>query len=157
MPANLENSAGATGLEILFSFQSQRRTLPKNVNYHTILFISYASKIMLKILQARFQQYMNWEFPDVQAGFRNWRGTRDQIASIRWIMDKIRKFQEKINFCFIDYAKVFVWLTTNCGKFFKGGRYQTTLRVSWETYMKVKKKQNQTWNKWLVQNWERIW
>ena len=90
-------SRGHRAGNIQFSFQSQRRTLPKNVNYHTILFISYASKIMLKILQARLQQYVNWEFPDVQAGFRNGRGTRDQIASIRWIMDKTRKFQEKIN------------------------------------------------------------
>ena len=74
---------------------------------------------MLKILQASLQQYMNRELPDVQAGFRKGRGTRDQIANIRWIMDKAREFQKHIYFCFIDYAKVFVWITTNCGKFLK--------------------------------------
>ena len=67
---------------------------------------------MLKILQARLQQYMNWELPDVQAGFRKGRGTRDQIANIRWIIEKEREFQKNIYFCFIDYAKAFVWL---CG------------------------------------------
>ena len=76
-------------------------------NYHTIELISHASKVMLKILQARLQQYMNHELPDVQAGFRKGRGTRDQIATIRWIMEKARKFQENIYFCFIDYAKAF--------------------------------------------------
>ena len=72
---------------------------------------------MLKILQARLQQYVNCELPDVQAGFRKGRGTRDQIANICWIMGKAREFQKNIYFCFIDYAKVFVWITTNCGKF----------------------------------------
>ena len=74
---------------------------------------------MLKILQARLQQYMNSEFPDVQAGFRKERGTRDQIANIRWIIKNAREFQTNIYFCFIDYAKAFVRITTNCGKFFK--------------------------------------
>ena len=85
-------------------------------NYHTIAFISHASKVMLKILQARLQQYVNRELPDVQAGFRKGRGTRDQIASIRWIMEKAREFQKNIYFCF-DYAKAFVWITIHCGKF----------------------------------------
>ena len=76
-------------------------------NYHTIALISHASKVMLKILQARLQQNVNCELPDVQAGFRKGRGTRDQIANIRWIMDKAREFQENIYFCFIDYAKTF--------------------------------------------------
>ena len=76
-------------------------------NYHTIALISHASKVMLKILQARLQQYMNREFPDVQAGFRKGRGTRDQNANIRWINEKAREFQKNIYFCFIDYAKVF--------------------------------------------------
>ena len=76
-------------------------------NYRTIAPISHSSKIMLKILQARFQQYVNRELPDVQAGFRKGRGTRDQIANIRWIMEKAREFQENIYFCFIDYAKAF--------------------------------------------------
>ena len=76
-------------------------------NYHTIALISHASKVMLKILQARLQQYMNHEFPDVQAGFRKGRGTRDQIANISWIMEKAREFQKNIYFCFIDYTKAF--------------------------------------------------
>ena len=77
-------------------------------NYRTIALISHASKVMLKILQARLQQYMNWELPDVQAGFRKDRETRDQIANIRWIIKKVREFQKNIYFCFIDYAKAFV-------------------------------------------------
>ena len=76
-------------------------------NYHTIVLISHASKVMLKILQARLKQYVNWELPDVQAGFRKGRGTRDQIANIRWIIKKAREFQKSIYFCFIDYAKTF--------------------------------------------------
>ena len=76
-------------------------------NYHTIALISHASKVMLKILQASLQQYMNCELPDVQAGFRKGRGTRDQIANIRWIMGKARELQKNIYFCFIDYAKAF--------------------------------------------------
>ena len=76
-------------------------------NYCTIVLISHAGKVMLKILQARLQQYMNRELPDVQAGFRKGRGTRDQIANIRWIIEKARQFQKNIYFCFIDYAKAF--------------------------------------------------
>ena len=80
-------------------------------SYCTIALISHASKVMLKILQARLQQYVNCEFPDVHAGFRKGRGTRDQIANIRWIIEKAREFQKNIYVCFIDYAKAFVWLT----------------------------------------------
>ena len=76
-------------------------------NYRTIAVISHASKVMLKILQARLQQYVNQELPDVQAGFRKGRGTRDQIANIHWIIEKPREFQKKIYFSFIDYAKAF--------------------------------------------------
>ena len=76
-------------------------------NYCTTALISHASKLMLKILQARLQQYMNCELPDVQAGFRKCRGTRDQIANICWIIEKAREFQKNIYFCFIDYAKAF--------------------------------------------------
>ena len=76
-------------------------------NYCTIALISHASEVMLKILQARLQQYMNRELPDVQAGFRKGRGTRDQIANISWIIEKAREFQKNIYFCFIDYAKAF--------------------------------------------------
>ena len=82
-------------------------------NYCTIALISHPSKVMLKILQARFQQYMNLELSDVQAGFRKGRGTRDQIANIHWIMEKAKEFHKSIYFCFIDYAKAFVWITAN--------------------------------------------
>ena len=96
---------------------------------------------MLKILQARLQQYVNRELPDVQAGFRKGRGIRDPVTNIHWIIEKAREFQKNIYFCFIDYAKAFVWITTNCGKFFKRSVYQTTLPASWETCMQFKKQQ----------------
>ena len=109
-------------------------------NYHTIALISHASKVMLKILQARLQEYLNWECPDVQAGFRKGRGTRDQSANIRWIMEKAREFQKNIHFCFIDYANpLTVWITINCGKFWKKGEYQTTWPASQDICMQVKK------------------
>ena len=83
---------------------------------------------------------MNRELPDVQAGFRKGKGTRDQIANIRWIMEKAREFQKSIYFCFIDYTKAFDCVTTTkCGKFFKRWEYQTTWPASWETYMQVRK------------------
>ena len=96
-------------------------------NYHRIAFISHTSKVMLKILQARPSQYMNHELPDNQAGFRQGRGTRGRIANIPWIINKVTECQKNIYLCFIDYAKVLtVWITTNCGKFFKRWEYQTT-------------------------------
>ena len=111
-------------------------------NYHTIALISHASQVMLKILQARLQQYMNRELPDVQAGFRKGRGTRDQIANTFWIMEKAREFQKNIYFCFIDYAKDFDgWITRNCGEFWKRWEYQTTWPASWEICMQVRKQQ----------------
>ena len=82
-------------------------------NYHTITLISHASKVMLKILQARLQQYVNRELPDVQAGFRKGRGTRDQISNFCWIMEKATEFQKNIYFCFIDYAKAFDYMDHN--------------------------------------------
>ena len=119
MPANLENSAVATGLKkVSFHSSSKERQCQKCSNYCTIAFISHTSKVMLKILQARLQQYMNRERPDVQADFRKGRGTRDQIANIRRIMEKAREFQKNIYFCFIDYAKAFDCVDhNNCGKF----------------------------------------
>ena len=118
MPANLENSAVATGLEKVSFHSSPKGNAKECSNYYTIALISHASKVMLKILQARLQQYVNRELPDVQAGFRKGQGTRDQIANMRWIMEKARKFQKNIYFCFIDYAKaLIVWITINCGKF----------------------------------------
>ena len=96
---------------------------------------------MLKILQARLQNHVNWELPDVLAGKST--GTRDQISNIHWIIEKAREFQKNINFYFIDYAKAFdcVDHKKNCRKFFKRWDYQITLPVSWETYMQVKKQQ----------------
>ena len=86
------------------------------LKYCTIAVISHASKVMLKILQARLPQCVNCELPDGQAGFRKGRGSRDQMANICWIIEKAREFQKNIEFCFIDCAKVFdVWITTNCG------------------------------------------
>ena len=106
MPANLENSAVTTGLEKV-SFHSNPKDNAKECsNYHTVARISHASKVMLKILQARLQQYVNRELSDVQVGFRKDRGTRDQITNFYWIIKKARKFQKNMNFCFIDYAKV---------------------------------------------------
>ena len=111
-------------------------------NYRTIAIISHVSKVIFKILQAKLQQYMNCELPDVQAGFRKSRGARDQIANIRWIIEKAREFQKNIYFCFIDYAKpLTVWITTNCGKFSKRWEYQTTWPASWEICMQFKKQQ----------------
>ena len=107
MPASLENSAVATGLENV-SFQSnpKERQCQRMFKLPQITFISQVSKVMLKILQVRLQQYLNRELPNVQAGFRKGRGTRDHIANIHWIMGKAREFQN-IYFCFIDYAKSF--------------------------------------------------
>ena len=105
MPANLENSEVATGLEKV-SFHSNPKERQCS-NYCTIALISHASEVMLKILQARLQQYMNHELPNVQAAFRKGRGTRDQIANIRWIIKKAGDFQKNIYFCSTDYAKAF--------------------------------------------------
>ena len=108
MPAHLENSAVTTGLQkSVFIPTPKKRNAKEQSNYHKIALISHAGKVMLKILQARLQQYVNCELPDVQAGFRKGRGTRDQIASIHWIIKKAREFQKNIYFCFIDYAKAF--------------------------------------------------
>ena len=108
MPANLENSTVATGLEkVSFHSISKKGNDKECSNYCTIACIWHTSKVMLKILQARLQQYVNCELPDVQAGFRKGRGTRDQIANIRWITDKAREFRKNIYFCFINYVKAF--------------------------------------------------
>ena len=108
MLANLENSAVATGLEnVSFHSNTKEGNSKECSDYCTIALISQASKVMLKILQARLQQYVNRELPDVQAGFRKGRGTRGQIANICWIIEKAREFQKNIYFCFIDYAKAF--------------------------------------------------
>ena len=132
MSANLENAAVAMGLEkVSFHSNPKERQCQKCSNYRTIALISHTSKVMLKILQARLQQYVNHELPDVQAGFRKGRGTRDQIANICWIIKKAREFQKNIYLCFLTTPKpLTVWITTNCGKFFKRWEYQTTLPAS---------------------------
>ena len=100
-------------------------------NYHTIAHISYTNKVVIKILQARFQQCVSCELPDVQAGFRNGRGTRNQIANMHWIIEKASEFQTNTYFCLLTTPKpLTVWTTTNCGKFFKRWEYQTNLSAS---------------------------
>ena len=126
--ANLENPAVATGLErSVFIPSPKKGNAKKCSNCRTVALIAHASKVMLKILQARLQQYMNCELPDVQVGFRKGRGTRDQIANICWIIKKTREFQKNIYFCFIDYSKAFDCIDhSKLGKFFKRWEYQTT-------------------------------
>ena len=128
MPANVKNSAVATGLEkVVFIPIPKKGNAKECSNYHTIALISHASKIMLKILQARLQWYLNQELPDVQAGLIKGKETRYQIANSRWIIEKAREFQKNIYSCIIEYVKpLTVWITTNCGKLLKGWEYQTT-------------------------------
>ena len=151
MPAHLENSAVATGLEKV-SFHSNPTgrqcqrifKLPHNCTHLT------ASEVMLKILQARLQQYVNRELPHVQAGFRKGRGTRDHIANIHWIKlptfigssKKQEGSRKPSTSALLTMSKLLtVWITTNCGKILKRWKYQTTWPASWEICMQVKKKQ----------------
>ena len=129
-----------------FSFQSQRKAIPKNAQTQcTIALISHTRKVMLKILQARLQQYMNCELPDVQAGFRKGRGTRDQIVNILWIIKEAREFQKNFYFCFYRTFTVpkplTVRITTSCEKLFKSWENQTTWPACWEIWMQVRKQQ----------------
>ena len=111
-------------------------------NYRTIALISHASKVMLKILQARLQQYVNREIPDVQAGFRKGRGTKDQIANICWIIEKQGSSRKTTTSPLLTMPKpLTVWITINCGKFWKRWEYQTTWPASWEICMQVRKQQ----------------
>ena len=131
MPAHLKNSAVATGLEKVCFIPIPKKGNARECSYCTIVLISHASKVMLKILQARLQQYVNRELPDVQAGFRKGRGISDQIANICWIIEKAIEFQKNIYFCLLTMPKpLTVWITTNCRKFFKRWEYQTTLPAS---------------------------
>ena len=108
MSANLENSAVATGLEkVSFHSNPKERQCRRMLKLSTIALNSHSSKVMLKVLHARLQQYVNRELPNVQPGFRKGRGTRDQIANIHWIVEKAREFQKNIYFCFLEYAKAF--------------------------------------------------
>ena len=109
-------------------------------NYGTSALISHASKVMLKILQARLQKHVHCELPDVQAGFRKSRGTRDQIANISWIIEKARESKKNIYFCFIDYGKAFDYVDHNkMWKNLNEMEYQTTWPASWEICMQVRK------------------
>ena len=133
MPANLENSQWPQDWKRSVFIPIPKKGSAKGCsNYCTIALISHASKVMVKVLQARLQQYVNCEFPDVQAGFRKGRGTRDQIASIHWITQKSREFQKiKSTYASLTTLKpLTVWITTNYGKFIKRWAYQTTLPAS---------------------------
>ena len=143
MPANLENSAVATGLaKVSFHSNPKESNAKECSNYCTIVIISHALEVMLKILQVRLQQYGNCELPDVQACFRKGRGTRDQIANICWNTEKAREFQNNIYFCFIDYAKAFDCVDHNkLRKILQKMGYQTTWSASWDICMQVRKQQ----------------
>ena len=131
-------------------------SIPKKDNvkkcpyYLTIAPISRASKVTLKVLQHRLQQYVKWKLPDVNLDLEKW---MNQRSNCQHLLDhrKTREFPKNISFCFTEYAKAFVWITTNYGKLIKRMEYQT-LPASWETCMQVK---NEAWNNELVPNWER--
>ena len=135
-----------TDTVVLFVWLQRREKRARDFessNYRTIALISHASKVMLNILQASLQQYVSRELPDVQAGFRKVRGTRDQIANIHWIIEKPRVSSRKTSISgLLTMPKpLTVRITINCGKFFKSWEYQTTWPASWETYMQVRKQQ----------------
>ena len=164
MSANLENSAVATGLKGQFHSNPKKGNAKEYCNHCRIVLISHANKVMLKILQARLQQYVNWGHTDTQAMVRKGSGTRDQIVKICWIMEKARKSQKTI--CFIDYCEAFDCMDhkkekkrKNCGKLLKRQKGRNTrlpLIASWETCMWVKKWQLYwTWKSGLMQNRER--
>ena len=116
----------------------------QRANCCTNALISHTSKVILKILQVRLQWYINWELPDVQAGFRKGREIRDQIANIQWIIEIAREFQKKKKSTSASLTllkPLTLWITINCGKFWKRWQYQNTWPASWETYMKVRKQQ----------------
>ena len=144
MPATLENSAVQWPQDwkrSVFIPIPEKGNAKECSNYHTIALISHTSKEMLKILQARLQQYMNRELPDVQAGFRKKQG--NQRSNCQHLLDhwQTKRVPENVYFCLIDYAKVFVWITINYVKFWKRWEYQTSCSASWETYMQVRKQQ----------------
>ena len=114
MWAHLENSVVATGQEkVSFHSNPKERQCQRKLNCQTIELFSHANKVMLKILQARLQQYVKQELPDVQVGFRKGKGTRDQIPNTHWTIEKAKGFQKSIYLCFIDYAKAFDWVDHN--------------------------------------------
>ena len=141
MPANVENSAVAKGLKkVSFIPIPKKGNAKEHSNYHTIALISHISKVMLKILQARLQQYMNRELPDVQAGFRKGRGTRDILPTSAGSSKKQESSRKTSISALLTMSKLLtVWITINCGKFWKRWEYQTTWPTSWETCMQVRK------------------
>ena len=144
MPANLENSAVATGVEkVMFHSNPKERQCQRifKLLHNCTHLIHCLSKVTLKILQVRLHQYMNCELPDVQAGFRKGRGIRDQIVNIHWIIEKPRVWEKHLILLYWLCQSLWLWITTNCGKFFKRCEYQTTWPASWEICMQVKKQQ----------------
>ena len=123
------------------AFQSQGKTMPRNAQTTAQLHSSHAGKVMLKILQARRQQFMNHELPDVQVGFRKGRGTRDQIANICWIIEKVSSRKTSTSALLTMPKPLTLWFTTKYGKFFKRWSYQTIWPASWESCMQVRKQQ----------------
>ena len=143
MPADLENSAVTTGLEnIRFHSNPKKGNAKECSNYCKIALISHTTKVMLKSSKARLQQYMNRELSDIQPGFRKCRGTRDRIANNQWITENARGFQKTSISALLPMPKFLsVWITKNCGKFWKRWEYQTTWPPSWETCMQFRKQQ----------------
>ena len=141
MSANLENSAVATRLEkVSFHSNTKKGSTKEFSNYHTIILTSHASEVMLKILQTRL--YVNNELPDVQAGFRKGRRSRDQIATICWIIQKQESSRKTFISALLTMPKpLTMWITINCGKFWKGWEYQTTWPAPWEICMQLRKQQ----------------
>ena len=135
-------SSGHRTGEGSFHSNSEERQCQKCSNYRTIALISHTSKVTLKILQARLQQYVNCDLQDVQAGFRKGRGIRDQIANIHWIIKKSREFQ-KTSALLTMPKPLAVWIITNHGKFWKRRAYQTIWCASWEICMQVRKQQSE--------------
>ena len=157
MPANLENSGVATGLEKgSFHSKPKESQCQRMFRLLSVMLILHASKVMLKIFQIRLQHYMNWELPDVQAGFRKGRGTRDQIANIHWIIEKARGFQKNI-YCFIDYTKAFDCVDhKKLWKILQEMGIWGHLIFLQRTCLQVKKQQLElNMNNRLIQNWER--
>ena len=143
MPANLENSALATGLEkVSFHSNSKEGNAKKCSNYCKIALISLASKEMLKILQSRLQQYVNWELPDTQAGIRKGRGPNIKLPTSAGSSKRQESSRKTtISALLVMPKPLTVWITINCGKFWKRWEYQTTWLACWETYMQVRKQQ----------------
>ena len=143
MPANLEKSAVATGLEKVSFHSNPKEGQSKECsNYHTIALISHASKVMLKVLQDKFQQYLNWKLPDVQAIFRKGREPEIKLPTSNGSSKKQESSRKTSTSALLTMPKpLTVWSTINSGKFFKRWEYQTTWPASWETYMQVRKQQ----------------